>query len=126
MSKTWIEMTDRERDTLIAEKVIGAEREEANYTIGYSSYTSVFWHIRGWRFDEAALPHYSTEIGAAWRVVEELQRRGITVEIYNGSRGGCTVKILDFEKGRKWESTSVDGAPEAICLVALKACGVGP
>lgn len=122
MTKPWRDMTDRERDALIAEKVIGAEREEVNYTIGHSSYTSVFWHIGGWRFDEASLPHYSTEIGAAWRVVERLhaQRVRVAVIAYLDGNYRCELRGQGTEFLLAMEGPT---APAAICLAALKVVG---
>lgn len=71
-----------------------------------------------------ALPHYSTDIAAAWQVVEQMRRAGYV--------SGCS--DLTMDSGQEWwhwtfwdysskKHVDFDGygtAPLAICLAALK------
>lgn len=163
MSKTWLEMSKRERDALVAEKAMGwrwmrypaPNNPELKLTGLFppeapericvaNGYDQVWepsdtdaprfsnWYACVWWENgelQRGIPHYSTDIAAAWRVVERLQQRGLTVVVRNGSTlgrhyGGCVVRVLDFKEKQKWEALSLDSAPEAICLAALKAHGI--
>jgi hypothetical protein len=118
----------RELDALVAEKVMG-------------------WRCRGLhpihecpvfatgRADTLA-PHFSTDIAAAWQVVEKMGADGWNVSLYvhRGEHGGCGCSITcpygPCEKHgnavETWHGVEdVRGAtvPLAICLAALKAVG---
>lgn len=118
----------RELDALVAEKVMGQRtiwfgregdkslmlartielneelRERGEMMFGYPG--------------EGDVPHYSTDIEAAWEVVETLKLLGIEVK-FVGSWADkpwyCRLRDDAFEFG--------DTAPHAICLAALKAVG---
>lgn len=73
------------------------------------------------------VPHYSTDISAAWEVVEKI----------NSSKNKWTLNSLrcdpndgkwqfgDIDRdGSIWPDDKYDSAPLAICLAALKAVGV--
>jgi hypothetical protein len=78
--------------------------------------------------DEPLIPHYSTDISAAWEVVEKLGDVKLKRSLYN-----CTT-----DKENKWEAfctvhdeyglmgygAMADTAALAICLLALKAKGI--
>lgn len=77
------------------------------------------------------VPHYSTDLAAAWLVVEKVAARNADtiVSVTRNSRDGermggedkyfCTIE--DVSDGiEEWEA-SADTAPLAICLAALKA-----
>lgn len=71
---------------------------------------------------QSALPSFSTDIAAAWEVVERL--RGMEPELSWNDEARCW--IVGFWKGPSAPSTihgSSDSAPNAICLAALKAVG---
>lgn len=65
------------------------------------------------------LPHYSTDIAAAWKVVEKFS---FDLKDWNGcgeeDYRGYTCKLYD---GRTQVEETADTAPLAICLAALKA-----
>jgi hypothetical protein len=107
MSKyNWAEMTPRQRDALVAEKVMGWAKIE------YSDGTVGFW----WK-----VPHYTTDIAAAWAVVEKMRECGINYSVHNYGDGHECV----FDKEMVvFERVSSSSAPEAICLAALRALGV--
>lgn len=109
----------RELDELIAEKVMGysmCEKPWPNSTEIYRSWVSPEGMHAG--FD---LPHYSTDIAAAWRVVEELSPKIIVgpspwvLGKYVATWGACDSYADCFD----W--LEADTAPHAICLAALKA-----
>lgn len=113
----------RELDALIAKEVFGAKVEFVNQKAG-------------WRIDYRAdkdecnnpiftdygceghrLKQYSTDIAAAWEVVEKLCRdseRHFVIE----KTGAWLVRF------RAGEFTPGETAPHAICLSALKAVGI--
>lgn len=65
------------------------------------------------------LPHYSTDIAAAWEVREELFRRGLVYDVTLNGRGPvyCEVERPD---STVWFTSEGDTAPLAICRAALK------
>jgi hypothetical protein len=76
-----------------------------------------------WRYYSP--PPYSTEIAAAWKVVEKAAE-GQFIEVYNAVLDP-QAKEMDWNcrigKNGEFEA-SAKTAPHAICLAALKACGV--
>ena len=72
------------------------------------------------------VPHYSTSIEAAWEVVEKLCEHGCTVftEYTADEEDGCALVDVDPETGEEVLHAVADTIPHAICLAALKACGV--
>lgn len=105
-------------DALVAEKVMGWEPVNE---------FRQWWWENGTKTKEVRTPDYSTDIAAAWQVVERMERRFSTVQvIWEGPIYGARVLIRDEDGGAY--STEADKraktAPEAICLAALKAVGV--
>jgi len=70
--------------------------------------------------ERSPVPHYSTDIAAAWLVVEHLRERGYRLNMYESLLGGEYVAMFIGEKGSQCGGTT---APHAICLSALKAVG---
>jgi hypothetical protein len=68
--------------------------------------------------------HYSTDIAAAWRVVEKLKENAPVVEYYPGDIGSVSNKwrVLFTKIPNVWGSVLEDAstAPLAICLAVLK------
>lgn len=106
----------RELDALIAEKVMGLV-EFATYA--GKAKASMGWGKNGddWK-NLRSLPNYSTDISAAWEVVEK----------YFGTVGHTTIGNMANEgyycelfNGKEFvRASSVESAPHAICLAALK------
>ncbi len=110
----------KEMDALVAEKVMGWP------TTGMAA---------GASYREANMPAYSTDIAAAWQVVEKLRTIGWFIELNDDrpptgkQRWNCWFHwpygpVLPEE----WPSGEPDAgvagvAPEAICLAALAAVG---
>lgn len=67
-------------------------------------------------------PNYSTDIAAAWEVVEKLQARFLRVDVSAINSDGFTVKIWVSEYADHIYAMG-DTAPLAICLAALKSVG---
>lgn len=122
----------RPLDALVAEKVMGLQDFTA----------SLLWKgellVRRSKDDAyMPLPCYSTDISAAWMVVEKMKEiKPGWAETIDEDR---TRLVLSWEiKEKKWEAGWAaadeiylrewgalgETAPHAICLVALKACGV--
>lgn len=103
----------RKLDALVAEKVMGwalSNKESIKDGLIYTD--------RGWT---SAYPSYSTDIAAAWEVVEKF--RWAEPELsWNDETHSW---IVHFQKGMySGYANSAETAPHAICLAALKAIGV--
>ena len=82
------------------------------------------------------IPRYSTSIADAWSVVDTMERRGFWCEMRtpfmepggdDGYWAGFTPHSTSGWNGRPDHWTRAESLPLAICLAALKACGVeGP
>jgi hypothetical protein len=114
----------RELDALVAEKVMGFKVIETDECNGEDN----LW-LQG--YEDQELPSYSTDVAAAWEVVEKLKlfqvkqtdSDGYTdyVQLWQDSEGIWTIgdwedQLLILSEG--------ESAPHAICLAALKAVGV--
>jgi starvation-inducible outer membrane lipoprotein len=100
MGVKWSEMTPRERDALVAVKVMGWEVVRGTVVPpGYESWS------------KPEVPSYTTDICAAWEVVEMMKRMDEHVRYHFDD--------LTCERYCIWELT-----PEIICKAALKAMGV--
>ncbi len=91
----WEQMTTEERDQLVAEEIMGRVGD-----------------------------HYTTDLNAAWKMVERLAQRGMKTTGMHlfPHPDGCDAMIgpLYLASGTICART----APEAICLAALWVCGV--
>lgn len=135
----------RELDALVAEKVFGCkvEKREGHKTgpvrtgtigelIGRTEYTCncpTMDYVNDFgAFDPkfphsdnaglfSSIKHYSSEIAAAWEIVERMRERHhwTRIELNNFGKGTW---LVNFEIGG---ATSGESAPHAICLAALKA-----
>lgn len=111
MTQPWNKLTERERDKLVAEKVMGKVVEPL------AGMTPV-------------IPKYSTDISAAMEVVQTLNRntpfQHYKIESDNipdeNNRWFWSVSIGSPERGYLKEYG--DTLPEAICLAALRAKGI--
>ena len=110
-------MTDRELDALVAEKVFGELIWPATEARNVG--------IKRGKFHWDPLPAYSTDIAAAWEVVEKLTDYPSYMDIqitYTASNGW----FIEFSKGETSFSScnQDDELTRAVCLAALKALGV--
>ena len=123
----------RELDALIAEKVMGHRMFEPPPM-------SEPWEVMPDDYRGRPLLPYSTDIGAAWEVVEKMRERGkdrkdiaICMDGFSLSQNHVGEDWQDYPWAPEggWSATFTDGyntsgaaaltAPHAICLAALKA-----
>jgi hypothetical protein len=102
----------RELDALVAEKVMGCLSGVSVLDDG----RHCLWINRHW----VDLLPYSTDIAAAWEVVEKLTRSGWYFELRAPNYLASFFRGIDSH----CESIEAPTAPHAICLAALKACDV--
>lgn len=72
---------------------------------------------------DAGIPHYSTDIAAAWQVVEKMRERGLNVSITADYGWRAPWECCMYLPGAReqWPCADADTAPMAICLAARKA-----
>jgi len=111
----------RKLDALVAERVFGASRRDVWYY-----YDSPKNEV------SASVPHYSTDIKAAWEVVNWIEANRWTF-ILTGPEylneegklvGGYKAIFIDSRSERPAVRATADTLPLAICRAALKAVGV--
>lgn len=137
----------RELDALIAEKVMGWRRfdmleiesdsndplafsktnkhvvlmppsfniEDAKPPTGASLYEACSWKLP----DVPIVPHYSTDIAAAWKVVDKMLNEGHDFTLDSG-RNRDSGEIFHSCRINDVDLTYSNTAPLAICLAALK------
>ena len=73
-----------------------------------------------------AVPYYSTQIGAAWEVLEKLRADGLTMmqSVNHGEAGWWCV--LYPHAGPPAETAYAETAPLSICWAALEFVGLSP
>jgi hypothetical protein len=114
---------------LVAEKVMGLRRHDPS-----PNADNLCWERADEPYESFELPPYSTDIAAAWEVVEKLKtlRDDLKIELSSGSE-----HPNEWEVAVSWYEQPEDGihgpfyftaptAPHAICLAALKAVGAEP
>lgn len=103
-------MAGKELDELIAKKVMG-------YGLEYADANGCVWstHLS----DAIPTPLFSTDIAAAWEVVEKMKDSDFNLEKdYDFEFWNCIIKPANTYPPIKIRGIS---APHAICLAALKA-----
>jgi hypothetical protein len=124
----WTSLTPRERDALVAERVMGLEVVR-NPKGGWSIGPADCYDSAGEMILFNPLLAYSEDISATWQVVEKLVSDGWRVDTVSSEVGGTDVVLSCIPGARgHYCSDSLEGrvttAPEAICLAALRAAGV--
>lgn len=137
---TWGEMSERERDELVARLVMGwqprpcdLEETGGDLTV-YDSGDACcprcgeYEHINSFEHGVMAPPHYTTNLAAAWDVLRAMAARPRSP---NGYLGEAFTRFCDLllpsQGGEIWTSysclaeTIVAWTPERICLAALRA-----
>ena len=126
-------------DAQVAEKVMGhklatlAEYEAEARRVWAKQPSCLYFHGLGGfiAYEEAGavhvepnVPAYSTDIAAAWRVVERLRERGWSVVVEShGKHREWTCWVQDDTENEP-VMPDADTVQLAICLAALRACGV--
>lgn len=124
----------RELDALVAEKVMGWSRfvQADNTYIGLSVIYG--WNDAQGRYKgmDGNVSHYSTDIAAAWTVVEAMRQRDYEFELFRRHRNHLgkpdptwtKTQAIFRAEGRNRHYSSVQSADaHAICLAALEAVG---
>lgn len=123
----------RELDALIAEKVMGCKVKPGEIDIKCGC--EITKH-NDYDYEGAAhTPNFSTDIGAAWQVVEKLNQRDPSISTgefelkFWGDKWDAkcsdSIRVYDDESGipsykvKEFVGTA-DTAPHAVCLAALK------
>lgn len=119
----------RELDALVAAKVMGLSDIRIEPTPAMEIAAGLT-DIDHWVYGEhpvrkcgIPLPHYSTDIAAAWGVLNKMISNGWALSLNNKKdfHGGCHVI---FETLVNHATADAETMEEAICLTALRAVGV--
>ena|SRR3990167_5839708 len=150
-----MDMPDRELDALVSEKVMGLHIYSHTWPCGYEPECGCYeaasigasreyaWHNENGPvfIDQDCdgdipwlepVPFYSTDIAAAWRVVEKLQESGLTLHLFREPTGvwkhtnwQAEFYHLDIPVTEREIVEAISPTvARAICLAALKALGV--
>jgi hypothetical protein len=116
----------RELDQAVAEKVMGWTWELTKFNGDRRILVADrSWGDRSWVGMDVLeyVPHYSTDIAAAWLVAEKLEQTVAAWSIGKtvGVEGYTCMWFKQF--GHPWDEVVAPTASEAICLAALKAVG---
>lgn len=106
----------REIDALVAEKVMG-------FRTGIAVFETGSVPVILDKFTDIEVPFYSTDIAAAWTVVE---KTGLlkSQQLFQQSSGKWIIGNLDTQDGLLILCAEAETASAVICLAALKAMGV--
>lgn len=115
-------LSPRDKDALVAEKVLGCV-VLGPQTKGPVTYLSHYCQDgQHWQPFLVKVRHYTTDIAAAWDVVD---RMGRCWDFFQQTDGSWRAKLTDTAR---FKLSRVNGEgrtlPEAICLAALRAKGV--
>lgn len=122
----------RELDRLVAEKIFGRDPMNARHGLHKDGDIEYHW---GYPLGHDVAPYYSTNIAAAWEVVEKLYADGYWAELQTpwnepggeanqGHSCGFTPFLTTGWNGVPDHWTPAPTMPLAICLAALKAKGI--
>lgn len=110
----------RDLDALVAEKVMGW-RWSGRYLVPPADVETSFWDGSCNRDGVPRfLPRYSTDISAAWGVVEKLRDEVAFLDILPAADH----YIVKIQSAHGTDYVTAETAPLAICLAALKVKGV--
>jgi hypothetical protein len=106
----WSQFTANERDALVAEHIF--KRKIVKWKDG-----RVLLMAREGKAGHESIPAYSASMDAAWLIAECFDE--IIVYKYIGGKCQC-----ELSRSTTWYKNEADTPQEAICLAALKACGI--
>ncbi len=110
----------RELDALVAEKVMGEKPPEGSHYEGGGDWTTFRW-IQDWACETRHWPpQYSTNISAAWEVVEKFTEAFADLDL-TVEKGVWECVFDTREIVPRHFLAGADTAPHAICLAALAA-----
>lgn len=139
----WIEMSEQERDRLVATTVMGWQERPCDLDETGGELTlydsgdaccprcGVYDHINSFEHGMLQPAHYTTNMDAAWQVLKAMASRyDAQAEFVNEPFAQFVDELLPNSGGEIWTAwkcmaTEVaKWTPESICIAALKACGV--
>jgi len=107
-----------ELDALVAEKVM--EWHKPTEEEWKAAFTVI--PLTLWQYQQLTLEHYSTDIAAAWKVVEHFDFTDVHVIWQDTTcQWSCRIGKDEF---RSPDASSDESAAHAICLAALEAVGI--
>lgn len=95
--------------------------ELLGWTRGRTRYGEMPWYPPGTTIETGGrlnIPRYSTDIAAAWLVVEEMERRGWWFHLHPNDDGIYSMYFHKYQEG-KLPTGYGETAPLAICRAAL-------
>lgn len=98
----------RQLDALVTEAVLGVELTRKDGV-------PMLWTLDG------VVPMFSTHMTDAWKILEHMNVRGYTLDIFISHAFTVTVKKREGGKKIVTRRSSVDEAPHAICIASLVA-----
>jgi hypothetical protein len=103
-------------DILIAEKIMGWKDKISDHLVRY------YETPNGEIFLKNDVSHYSTDISAAWQVVEKLKREGYpNPQLYTIDEDDLWHVAIRTHGDMGYDDTEAETAPLAICRAALLA-----
>lgn len=113
----------RELDAIVAEKVVGYRWVKGGtFLLDSHLSVAVLVEANGTHLDTKNLPRYTSDIAAAWEVVEKLHEMGLYVAISKDpDRFTWDVRGWNDKTNSNRFIGFAETAPLAICLAALKA-----
>lgn len=124
-------MDNRKIDVLVASKVMGWIKIEKSDFTGFDFVGKRPLIDEAYSRDNFLIPHYSTDISAAWQVIQKLQADGWHYEVGDMHTGRS--HFVKFGRGKydpydnffEEEHSETASTPWlAICLAALQAVGI--
>lgn len=108
----------RELDALVAEKVMGYTIERFTFRCDGMSEETMIWLQAENKYNQVS---FSTDISAAWEVVEKMKQNewSVTIQAYGNEPNEVTEYEVTFGFLNEKPAAAVKSAPEAICKAAL-------
>lgn len=125
----------RALDSLVAERVMGFWFEDGEWWTRHANghsraYATAYLNIWGPNYSYDGLPKFSTDIAAAWAVVEKLERAGPRHSYWwsleTKWRDDDSYVVRVFEGSVEIARGQAPTMPEAICRAALAAMEAKP
>ena len=112
--------SDEELREWVAEYVMGMVEQYVEGQFG-GAYVFVVGEPDGNWISKENIPHYSTDIAAAWQVVDKMTGKNLGWKLYNTTDNniGCHFEVKPNSGEGVW--ATADTAPRAICKAALLA-----
>jgi hypothetical protein len=125
----WKELGARERDALLATELFGFPVAWSTPPYAHDPRTGLHPFLKGFsdgvHYDWAECPNYSTDLSAAFQVVEKMREKGWSYQLRDHVSGPNIRHVAFFTKnGHGFFRTENESLPECICECAIRAVGV--